>query len=98
MLASPQALETVAPPAFDIEDQTAALPRDRGVRLRDAFDLLSPADLAELIGVDTRTLAIWRCQCRGPDFVKLGRAVFYRRTDVQAWVGLNVQQTDRAVT
>jgi predicted DNA-binding transcriptional regulator AlpA len=67
----------------------------RGERLRDAFGLLSPADLSALIGVDERTLAVWRVQRRGPDFVKLGRAVFYRRADVNAWIQLNVSQTDR---
>jgi hypothetical protein len=67
----------------------------RGERLRDAFGLLSPADLSALIGVDERTLAVWRVQRRGPDFVKLGRAVFYRRADVDKWIELNVSPTDR---
>ena len=48
----------------------------RSEQLRDVFQLLSPADLSGLIGVDERTLAVWRAQRRGPDFVKLGRAVF----------------------
>jgi predicted DNA-binding transcriptional regulator AlpA len=67
----------------------------RAERLRDTFELLSPADLSALIGVDERTLAVWRVQRRGPDFVKLGRAVFYRRADVNAWIELNVSPTDR---
>lgn len=68
----------------------------RATQLRDSFALLEPADLATLIGVDDRTLATWRAQKRGPDFVKLGRAVFYRRKDVEAWMELNVTATDRA--
>jgi hypothetical protein len=68
----------------------------RAERLRDTFELLSPADLSALIGVDERTLTVWRVQRRGPDFVKLGRAVFYRRADVTDWIGLNVSPTDRA--
>jgi hypothetical protein len=70
----------------------------RAERLRDAFELLSPTDLSALIGVDERTLAVWRSspRPRGPDFVKLGRAVFYRRADVTAWIELNVTPTDRA--
>ncbi len=71
-------------------------PPGRGERLRDAFQILSPADLAALIGVDERTLAAWRSGHRGPDFVRLGRAIFYRRADVLAWVELNVTATDRA--
>lgn len=81
------------------ESDDAALPAvapGRGERLRDAFQLLSPADLAALIGIDERTLAVWRSTRRGPDFVRLGRAVFYRRADVLSWVELNVTATDRA--
>jgi hypothetical protein len=69
---------------------------DRAERLREAFALLSPPDLGCLIGIDERTLAAWRAQRRGPDFAKLGRSVFYRRTDVNAWIELNVVPTDRA--
>jgi hypothetical protein len=74
----------------------AAIEAGRGERLRDAFALLSPTDLAALIGIDERTLAVWRSTHKGPDFVRLGRAVFYRRADVLAWVELNVTATDRA--
>jgi hypothetical protein len=67
----------------------------RSERLRDAFALLSEDDLSALIGVDPRTLAVWRCQKRGPDIVRLGRAVFYRRQDVLDWIALNVSPMDR---
>jgi hypothetical protein len=78
------------------ENQIAAPENSRCEQLRDVFQLLSPADLSALIGVDERTLAVWRVGRRGPDFVKLGRAVFYRRADVNAWIELNVSPTDRA--
>jgi hypothetical protein len=81
-----------------IEDSplpVAAIEAGRGERLRDSFALLSPADLAALIGVDERTLAVWRSTHKGPDFVRLGRAVFYQRSAVLAWVELNVTPTDR---
>jgi hypothetical protein len=67
----------------------------RSERLRDTFELLSPGDLGALIGVDERTLAGWRAEKRGPDYARLGRAIFYRRPDVLAWIELNVMQTDR---
>jgi predicted DNA-binding transcriptional regulator AlpA len=90
---------STVPDSQAIED--AALPpahvdAGRGERLRDVFQILSPADLAALIGIDERTLAAWRSAHRGPDFVRLGRAIFYRRADVLAWVELNVTNTDRA--
>ncbi len=84
-------LSTMDLPEASLPDYSGA----RAERLRDAFELLSPPDLSALIGVDERTLAVWRSQHRGPDFVKLGRAVFYRRADVNAWIELNVSPTDR---
>lgn len=70
-------------------------PRVRADSLRDSFGLLSPADLAGLIGIDERTLAMWRARGCGPDYTKLGRNVFYRRHEVQEWIALNVMPTDR---
>lgn len=36
--------------------------------------------------VSESTLEKWRSTGRGPKFVKAGRAVFYRRADVEAWL------------
>jgi hypothetical protein len=69
---------------------------DRSRQLRHQFNILSPEDLADMIGVDTRTLAVWRAQKRGPDAVRAGRAIFYRREDIEAWLALNVVPMDRA--
>jgi hypothetical protein len=64
-------------------------------RLKQEFDLLSPSDLAPLRGVDECTLAVERSQARGPDYVKLGRTVYYRGSDIRKWIELNIQTTDR---
>jgi hypothetical protein len=87
-----------APPTDHIggPEDTPIEEHPRSERLRDSFQLLSPADLSALIGVDERTLAVWRTQRRGRDFVKLGRNVFYRRADIVAWIELNISPTDRA--
>lgn len=85
--------------AADRLDEPAETPIEqhpRSEQLRDAFGVLSPADLSALIGVDERTLAVWRSQRRGPDFVKLGRTVLYHRADIVTWMELNVSPTDRA--
>ena len=37
---------------------------------------------AELLGVSTRTLQAWRVRGGGPRFVKVGRAVRYRRREL----------------
>ncbi len=81
--------------AAELHDTVASCARAE--MLRDKFGLLTPSDLAALIGVDTRTLAGWRAQGVGPDVTKLGRGVFYRRIDVEAWIELNVMPTDRTI-
>ncbi|GAA5191341.1 helix-turn-helix domain-containing protein [Ferrimonas gelatinilytica] len=49
--------------------------------------LLNPTKVAELLGVTIGTLAVWRCTGRYPlPFVKVGRRVMYRLTDVEAFI------------
>lgn len=48
--------------------------------------LLWPEQVAEMLGLPTGTLANRRYQGRGPAFVKIGRHVRYRRSDVAGWV------------
>jgi len=64
--------------------------------LRMMVGLLSEDELAVMIDVKPQTLQTWRVQKTGPDFVKLGKAVFYRRSDVEAWIASNVVVTKRA--
>jgi excisionase family DNA binding protein len=52
-----------------------------------ARELLTPDDVARLIGCGTQTLAAWRCTRRVPlPFVKIGRLVRYRRVDVETFL------------
>jgi hypothetical protein len=60
--------------------------------------LLSEDELASLLDVKPQTLQTWRMQKTGPDFVKLGKAVFYRKLDVEAWVEANVVPTRRVMS
>jgi hypothetical protein len=91
-----QLRNSCALPPSPAPNSSVAAPGARAEQLRDAFALISPQDLADLLDVDERTLAVWRCQRKGPDFVKLGRTVFYRRRDVEAWIDLKTTPTDRA--
>lgn len=58
--------------------------------------LLWPEEVAEMLGVPVGTLANWRYQGRGPAFVKVGRHVRYRRSDVVRWIEAHVVGTRRA--
>ncbi len=49
--------------------------------------LLSPTQVSVYTGVPTSTLAVWRCTGRfALPFFKVGRAVRYRREDVEAFL------------
>jgi len=48
--------------------------------------LLSSDETAAELHLAPASLATWRCHGRGPRFVKVGRAVFYRRSAIKAWL------------
>jgi hypothetical protein len=50
-------------------------------------ELLTPAEFARLRRTTVGTLAVERCEHRDhPTFIKLGRKILYRRSDVIAWL------------
>ena len=57
-----------------------------------SIELLSPDDLAADLKVSPRTLAKWRCNGRGPQYIRLGHAVRYRQQDVYAWLEAKVSR------
>jgi hypothetical protein len=55
-------------------------------------ELVSPEVTAIELRIKRETLAAWRTLGRGPNFVKVGRAVFYRRADLSEWLGAQRRQ------
>lgn len=53
----------------------------------DPTELIAASDAARLLHLKEQTLATWRSDGKGPTFCKIGRAVFYRKTDIQEWLG-----------
>lgn len=50
-------------------------------------NLLKPEVAAAILGVDVKTLAVWRCTKRYPlPWVRVGRNVMYKPEDVQAFI------------
>jgi len=49
-------------------------------------DFLSPAQVAQQLGVEVATLAQWRWRKTGPDYVKVEQLVRYSAEAVEAWV------------
>jgi predicted DNA-binding transcriptional regulator AlpA len=56
---------------------------------RDTESLLAEIYAADLLGLSSRTLQSWRSKNEGPPYVRVGRAVRYRRQDLLNWVGQN---------
>ena len=48
-------------------------------------EILSPEEAAEHIGLSGSTLAKMRCSGGGPRYLKIGRAVRYRLSDLEEW-------------
>ena len=77
-----------------LRDPMAVLERGRlieeqGIQLE--RDLVRPAVASQILGVSVQTLAIWRCAKRySLVYVKIGSRVFYRRSDLAAFIKRNV--------
>lgn len=50
-------------------------------------ELLTPREVARMLGVSIQTLAVWRCERRYElPYVKVGACVRYRRGDLDAFL------------
>lgn len=47
---------------------------------------LTTREAADYLGLKHNTLEAWRCRGDGPRFVKLGRSVRYRQSDLDQWI------------
>ena len=58
--------------------------------LRNLLGLMTEDDFMALLGVTDHTTQGWRVSGRGPKYVKLGKRVYYRVSDVTAWVDSHI--------
>lgn len=54
---------------------------------------LSTHELAAILGIRRDTLAHWRCEGRGPKFMRVGRTVRYTHEDVERFLGRSMTHT-----
>jgi hypothetical protein len=54
--------------------------------IRNDDELIADINLAAELQQKVNTLTSWRNRGVGPAYVKIGRRVFYRRSDVSAWL------------
>lgn len=52
----------------------------------DPSELLTAAETTDLLRLKPQTLAVWRVERRGPRWLKIGRRVYYRSADINAWL------------
>jgi excisionase family DNA binding protein len=57
-------------------------------------ELLTEAELAQLLKVSVGTIRRWRAEGSGPPSLRLGRGVRYRRVDVDAWLERQAEEHD----
>lgn len=57
-------------------------------------EIMSPSELAELLGVSEATLTDWRYRRRGPEFVRVGRLIRYTSDAVVDWIAQRTVETD----
>lgn len=48
--------------------------------------LLKDSTVADMLATTVKTLEDWRLKRKGPTFVKLGRSVRYKMSDLQAYI------------
>jgi hypothetical protein len=54
-----------------------------------AIEFYTDPQFAALVRRSTRTTETWRRRGGGPPFIRLGRRVLYRKTDVELWLRQN---------
>ena len=57
----------------------------------DRVNFLDSSQAADYLGVKRTTLEAWRCRGGGPKFVKLGRLVKYRQSDLDNFIEARVR-------
>lgn len=56
----------------------------------DPDELIDANEAARLLRQKPQTLAAWRCDKRGPEYVKLGRTILYRRSSISAYIATQI--------
>jgi predicted DNA-binding transcriptional regulator AlpA len=57
--------------------------------------LIPPEEVAAVLHVETPTLTAWRHRGQGPRYVRVGKLVFYRSSDIRQWLNTRVTEPVR---
>jgi Helix-turn-helix domain len=64
----------------------------------DLNELIENEEAAQVLRVKPATLNTWRTHGFGPEFLKVGRRVLYRRSDVFSWIESRRRQPSLAAS
>lgn len=70
----------------DFKPQLSIVRRTASAGPTDAHGLLGEKELAALLAVSRSTLQSWRYSGKGPRYIKVGRLIRYRSSDVDAFL------------
>lgn len=56
----------------------------------DPEELVDDKEAAKILRQQPQTLAAWRCDGKGPRYLKIGRSILYQRSAISAFLGANV--------
>jgi len=59
--------------------------------------MLSPAELASNFGLSPATLADWRSQKTGPDYIKTGKRIWYPDEFVESWAKSQIMRSQGGI-
>jgi len=57
------------------------------------MELLTPKEASAILKVSICTLAKWRSEGQGPDYVKTGKSVKYSQNALNEWIGNSTIKT-----
>src|SRR5262249_7133320 len=95
---SPRNLPSAPPPIPEPGENhrlTAGAAYDRARADASPPTALSEREVARQLGLSVATVRAWRVQRKGPRFVRFGRAVRYRQSDIDQFVRTSLVETDR---
>jgi hypothetical protein len=67
-------------------------PRSAAPSAVEPEELIGSDEAAGMLGLKPNTLTTWRSEKLGPTFLKVGRKVFYRRSDICSWLATRIRQ------
>lgn len=59
---------------------------ERGIAVQDEDRLMTQEEVAEYLSISPANLERWRCYGGGPPYIKIGRLVRYRYSDLRAYI------------